>query len=80
MLETRIAEYHYLDQKRVAIGREDGTILVFFNDGKFWLCDKEFGVQICENNQYRKVKRIFKGSSSVEVVGGSYDGNCNKKR
>ena len=59
-METRIAEYHYLDQKRIAIGRDPNTIMVFFNDGKFWLCDKQYGVKICENTQYRKVKRIFK--------------------
>lgn len=70
-METRIQEFFKIDYSHTKVGRQGDVLIVFFNDGKFWLCDKDYGIQGGGSSQRYRVKRIFTGNGgkSTESVG-----------
>lgn len=58
-MEQAIREFLTIDYSHSAVGKNGDVLIVFFKSGKYWICDKEYGVQQSDNPQYLRVLRIF---------------------
>ena len=58
-MEQDIREFLIIDYSHSAVGKDGDVLIVFFKSGRFWICDKEYGVQQSDNPLYLRVLRIF---------------------
>ena len=58
-MEQSIREFLAIDYSHSVIGKNGDVLIVFFKSGKYWICDKEYGVQQSDNPLYLRVLRIF---------------------
>ena len=58
-MEQSIREFLTIDYSHSVIGKNGDVLIVFFKSGKYWICDKEYGVQQSDNPLYLRVLRIF---------------------
>lgn len=58
-MDREIKEFLARDYSHSTVGKDGDVLIVFFNSGRFWICDKDFGVQQTENPLYLRVLRIF---------------------
>lgn len=58
-MSDNIREFLKIDYSHSVVGKNGDVLIVYFNSGKFWLCDKNYGVQESENPLYYSVKRVF---------------------
>jgi hypothetical protein len=58
-VEQSIREFLTIDYSHSVVGKNGDVLIVFFKSGKYWICDKEYGVQQSDNPLYLRVLRIF---------------------
>jgi hypothetical protein len=58
-VEQAIREFLTIDYSHSSVGKNGDVLIVFFKSGKYWICDKEYGVQQSDNPLYLRVLRIF---------------------
>lgn len=58
-MEQSIREFLTIDYSHSVVGKNGDVLIVFFKSGKYWICDKEYGVQQSDNPLYLRVLRIF---------------------
>lgn len=57
-METKQVKFLKIDYRNTTV--KSDVLIVNFKDGRFWLCDKEFGIiDDIENPNYFIVKRVF---------------------
>ena len=58
-MEKDIREFLIIDYSHSAVGKDGDVLIVFFKSGRYWICDKEYGVQQSDNPLYLRVLRVF---------------------
>ena len=58
-MEQAIREFLTIDYSHSVVGKNGDVLIVFFKSGKYWICDKEYGVQQSDNPLYLRVLRVF---------------------
>ena len=58
-MEREIKEFLARDYSHASVGKDGDVLIVFFKSGRFWICDKDFGVQQTENPLYLRVLSVF---------------------
>lgn len=63
-MESKIVDLLIIDYKDTDV--KDDVIIVFFKSGRYWICDKAYGVKKSNNKDCYSVKRIF-GAGKKQV-------------